>query len=300
MNPPALQEQAPTVYYSPIEEGNAAAWLNNEKLDVQLTFQFSGKLYSWFGEHYWMLAAGLGAVCIAYMGAALYRESKGKCTLIMLVEGIWTKYGFLIDQLVSRDFKTKYKRSVLGYCWSFLNPLLTMMVQYVVFSTIFKNDIENFPVYLLTGTILFSFFQEAVGQGLTSILANASLITKVYMPKYIYSGHKSGVNVYQLADLHDSSFDCDSPHRGTDHAGISAPAICAVLPGSILHRLFVDAVSGYGIFQRYSVFVGNCESDMDVCDASVLPRKYYSGRVSDYSEDKSALSHRKNCESDID
>ena len=51
---------------------------------------------------------------------------------------------------------------------------------------IFKNDIENFPVYLLTGTILFSFFQEAVGQGLTSILANASLITKVYMPKYIY------------------------------------------------------------------------------------------------------------------
>lgn len=178
--------QAPTVYYSPIEEGNAAAWLNNEKLDVQLTFQFSGKLYSWFGEHYWMLAAGLGAVCITYMGAALYRESKGKCTLIMLVEGIWIKYGFLIDQLVSRDFKTKYKRSVLGYCWSFLNPLLTMMVQYVVFSTIFKNDIENFPVYLLTGTILFSFFQEAVGQGLTSILANASLITKVYMPKYIY------------------------------------------------------------------------------------------------------------------
>lgn len=178
--------EAPTVYYSPIEGGNAAAWLNNEKMDVQLCFQFSGKLFSWFGQHYWGLAIGLGIICSAYMGYALYREKQGKCTLLMLIEGIWKKYGFLIRQLVGRDFKTKYKRSVLGYCWSFLNPLLTMIVQYIVFSSLFKNDIENFPVYLLSGSILFSFFQEAVGQGLNSILANASLITKVYMPKYIY------------------------------------------------------------------------------------------------------------------
>ena len=70
--------------------------------------------------------------------------------------------------------------------WSFLNPLLTMLVQYVVFSTIFKSDIPNFPVYLLTGIVLFNFFNEACGMGITSILGNASLITKVYVPKYIY------------------------------------------------------------------------------------------------------------------
>lgn len=68
----------------------------------------------------------------------------------------------------------------------FLNPLLTMTVQYIVFSTIFRSGISNFPVYLLSGIILFNFFTDAVGQGLTSIVGNASLITKVYVPKYIY------------------------------------------------------------------------------------------------------------------
>ena len=69
---------------------------------------------------------------------------------------------------------------------SFLNPLLTMMVQYIVFSQIFRSSIDNFPVYLLSGIILFGFFTEAVGQGLTAIVSNAPLITKVYVPKYIY------------------------------------------------------------------------------------------------------------------
>ena len=75
---------------------------------------------------------------------------------------------------------------MLGYLWSFLNPLLSMLVQYVVFSTLFRSDIENFPVYLLSGIILFNFFSDAVGQGLGAIVQNASLITKVYVPKYIY------------------------------------------------------------------------------------------------------------------
>ncbi|OCN00667.1 ABC transporter [Clostridium sp. W14A] len=96
------------------------------------------------------------------------------------------KYRFLIHQLVSRDFKTKYKRSLLGVFWSFLNPLLMMLVQYYVFSTVFKSDIEYYPVYLLTGIIMFNFFSEACSMALTSILSNASLITKVYVPKYIY------------------------------------------------------------------------------------------------------------------
>lgn len=96
------------------------------------------------------------------------------------------RYKFLIKQLVSRDFKTKYKRSILGAFWSFLNPLLSMSVQYVVFSTLFKTDIKNYPVYLLTGIILFNFFTEAISLGLTSIVTNSTLITKVSVPKYIY------------------------------------------------------------------------------------------------------------------
>lgn len=178
--------QAPTIYYSDPESGVAPAWMNHEQKDVQFTFQFSGKAYSSFGRYYWILASMLGGSLLTYMVVALLREKKGKYTFPLYIEGIWKKYGFLIHQLVVRDFKIKYKRSVLGYLWSFLNPLLTMIVQYFIFSNLFKSDIENFPVYLLSGTILFGFFQEAVGQGLISVLANASLITKVYMPKYIY------------------------------------------------------------------------------------------------------------------
>ena len=98
----------------------------------------------------------------------------------------YNKYHFLLEQLVSRDFKTKYKRSVLGVLWSMLNPLLTMCVQYIVFSELFRWDIDNFAVYLLIGTVMFNFFTEATSQALTSITGNAGLITKVYVPLYIF------------------------------------------------------------------------------------------------------------------
>ncbi len=96
------------------------------------------------------------------------------------------KYKFLINQLVSRDFKTKYKRSFLGVLWSLLNPLLTMTVQYIVFSTLFRFDVPHYQVYLLSGIVMFNFFSEATTQALTSITGNANLITKVYMPKYVF------------------------------------------------------------------------------------------------------------------
>lgn len=96
------------------------------------------------------------------------------------------RYNYLIRQLVSRDFKTKYKRSVLGVLWSFLNPLLTMTVQYIVFSTLFRGDIQNYPLYLLSGIVCFNFFNESTSMTLQAIVGNAALITKVYVPKYIY------------------------------------------------------------------------------------------------------------------
>ena len=97
------------------------------------------------------------------------------------------RYRFLIKQLVDRDFKAKYKRSILGVFWSFLNPLLNMIVQYVVFSNLFMFDISYFRVYLLCGNVIFNYFSESCGMALTSIVGNADLIKKVYVPKYIYS-----------------------------------------------------------------------------------------------------------------
>ena len=96
------------------------------------------------------------------------------------------RYRFLLSQLVSRDFKTRYKRSVLGVLWSMLNPLLTMSVQYLVFSNLFKWDVDNYAVYLLIGTVTFNFFSEASQAALSSITGSASLITKVYIPTYVF------------------------------------------------------------------------------------------------------------------
>lgn len=116
------------------------------------------------------------------------------------------KYGFLLSQLVKRDFKTKYRRSFLGVVWSLLNPLLIMLVQYMVFSTLFRWNIPNFPVYLLTGIIIFNYMSDATSQSMTCIIQNSSLINKVYVPKYIYPLSRilsSGVNfLFSLVALY--------------------------------------------------------------------------------------------------
>ena len=139
-----------------------------------------------FYRNYWFIVAG-AFVVLALLCLYWWRGAKdGRNNPLVAVCMLFTRYGFLIRQLVSRDFKTKYKRSALGMAWSFLNPLLTMSVQYVVFSTLFQSDIPNYPVYLLSGIVFFNFFSEAVSMGMTSITGNASLIKKVYMPKYIY------------------------------------------------------------------------------------------------------------------
>ena len=96
------------------------------------------------------------------------------------------KYKDLLFELVLRDIKVKYKRSVLGFTWSILNPLLMMIVMSIVFSTIFRTDIPNFPMYLITGQVIFSFFSEATNMAMVSIIQNGELMKKVYIPKYMF------------------------------------------------------------------------------------------------------------------
>lgn len=96
------------------------------------------------------------------------------------------KYRHLLRELVSRDIKVKYRRSVLGLLWSVLNPLLMMLVITAVFSQIFKFDVENFPAYYLTGSLIFGFVSESTSGSCGSIVDGASLIKKVYIPKYIF------------------------------------------------------------------------------------------------------------------
>ena len=97
------------------------------------------------------------------------------------------KYQDLIKELVTRDLKLKYRRSFLGYLWSILNPLLIMIVLSLVFMNLLGKGIENYPVYLLTGRLLFDFMKSSTTSAMKSVTGNASLLRKVYVPKYIFT-----------------------------------------------------------------------------------------------------------------
>ena len=96
------------------------------------------------------------------------------------------QYMFVIKELTSREIKRKYARSHLGVVWSVLNPLLHMAVISLVFSTMFKRSIENFPIYYLTGSVIWSMFSTATNTSMTALVDNRSLLLKVKLPKQIF------------------------------------------------------------------------------------------------------------------
>lgn len=112
-----------------------------------------------------------------------------KNKLTQYVNELW-KYKDLLKLLVSRDIKLKYRRSFLGYLWSVLNPLLIMVVMTVVFSTMFSRNIQNFPVYLFCGQLLFNYMNNSTHQAIFSITSNAALLKKTYVPKFIFTVSK--------------------------------------------------------------------------------------------------------------
>ncbi len=94
---------------------------------------------------------------------------------------------FTITSLVSKDFKLKYRRSMLGVLWSVLNPLLMMCVLAAVFTNVLKfGDVENFPMYLILGNVLFALMADSTSGAMTSILESAPLIKKIRISKMIF------------------------------------------------------------------------------------------------------------------
>jgi len=96
------------------------------------------------------------------------------------------KYRNLLVELVKKDIKLKYRNSYLGVVWTMLEPLLTMVVLTLVFSKLLGKGTKDFPVYILTGRLLYSFFSNGTKAALKSVRSNASMIKKVYVPKYMY------------------------------------------------------------------------------------------------------------------
>jgi len=96
------------------------------------------------------------------------------------------RYRHLLKELVSRDIKIKYRRSILGILWSVLNPLLMMLVITAVFSKLMDMRTENFAAFYLCGSLIYNFVSEGTNGAMNAILINAALIKKVYVPKYIF------------------------------------------------------------------------------------------------------------------
>ena len=96
------------------------------------------------------------------------------------------KYRFLFEELVKREFKKKYKGTVLGMVWSVLSPLLMLLVMGVVFGGFFGSSVDHYTIYLFCGTLVFNYFNESCSQGMTSLLYNASIFTKIKVPKHLF------------------------------------------------------------------------------------------------------------------
>ena len=96
------------------------------------------------------------------------------------------KHQFLFEELVKRDFKKKYKRTVLGMLWSILSPLLMLLVMKLVFTQFFGKTTPNYTTYLFAGTLTFSYFSEATSQGMMSLMGNSTIFSKVNVPKYLF------------------------------------------------------------------------------------------------------------------
>lgn len=93
---------------------------------------------------------------------------------------------FLFEELVKRDFKAKYKRTVLGMAWSIMAPLAHLLIMAVVFTRFFGANIPHYIIFIFSGNIIFSFFSESTKGGMGSILGNAPILTKINIPKYLF------------------------------------------------------------------------------------------------------------------
>lgn len=182
-----ISGESATVLYNSGEEIKEGEFIiDGNLIQGSLCICTFGKEPVWTGNHYSQIVVFGGLIWSLFYLFSVLRKEKGKRELFFSTCYAVKKYWFLIKQLVSRDFKVRYKRSMLGMLWSILNPVLMMLVQYMVFSRLFRGGIDNIALYILSGSVIFNFFTEAVNQALGSIVYSASLITKVYVPKYIY------------------------------------------------------------------------------------------------------------------
>ena len=190
-----------------------------------------------------------------------------------------SKNRFLFEELVKRDFTLKYKRTVLGMVWSILSPLATLLIMWLVFKDILGSNIDHFAIYMFTGQVVFSFFSDATMQGMTSLLDNAGIFTKVNIPKYMFllSKNISSLINFGLTLLVLFVFIIiDGVAITPAYLMLIYPIACLILfnigLGLILSALFVffrDTQHLWGVFSQLIMWVSAIFYSVDKFDAGL-------------------------------
>ncbi len=109
--------------------------------------------------------------------------------MLAAIKNFWLllkKHQFLFEELVKRDFKKKYKRTILGMLWSLLSPMFQLLIMSIVFTQFFGRDKPHYTIYLFAGNLTYSFFRDSTYGGMNSLMSNAGIITKINLPKYMF------------------------------------------------------------------------------------------------------------------
>lgn len=131
-------------------------------------------------------------------GVPLYDSSSGVPAWIREI-GELIRFRDLLGVLIVNLTKTRYKRSALGAIWTLLNPLLHMVVLTVAFSHLFRFEIENYPVYVLSGLICWNFFSQTTTFAMNNLIWGGNLLKRVYLPRTVFSVASVGNGVVNLA-----------------------------------------------------------------------------------------------------
>ena len=189
------------------------------------------------------------------------------------------QHQFLFEELVKRDFKTKYKGTVIGMGWSLLSPLLTLLVMKLVLTQFFGRDTPHYTVYIFCGTLIWGYFSEATKGGLQSLVQNAQIFSKVNVPKYLFLFSKNIQSLisFLLTILILFVFVAfDTLHFTWKYIFLLYPIICLVLfnigMGMILSALYIffrDTKYLYDVFMRLLQYMSAIFYNIDRYDARV-------------------------------
>ena len=182
-----------------------------------------------------------------------------------MIQNKLLRYQFLFEELVKRDFKKKYKRTVLGMAWSLLSPLLMLLVMKLVFTQFFGRSMAHYTTYLFCGNLVFSYFKESTSGGMNALMANRGIISKVNVPKYMFllSKNVSALINFGLTLAVFFAFAAvDKVRFGMHFLALFYPLVCLIVfnigVGLILSAMFVffrDTSYLYDIFTMLLMYM---------------------------------------------